>query len=124
MINLSFRVKFTLKASEKLDIVNSFISIVAALENTVERVAVTPHLGSDCHVLFLTGRWKWLDFRLSGGKRVFLLMFLFWIQDRDKQKASVGGHSTWRRRHMIMEGELRADRRVLPLSPSSGHPVG
>lgn len=71
MINLSVRAKFTLKASEKLDIVNSYISIVAALENTVERVAVTPHLGSDCHVSFLIGRWKWLDFRLMVDREGF-----------------------------------------------------
>ena len=36
MINLRFRAKVTLKAAEKLDSVNSFISIVVALEDRDE----------------------------------------------------------------------------------------
>ena len=42
-MNLQFRAKVSLKASEKLDFVNSFLPVVAALKNQemgVERVIV------------------------------------------------------------------------------------
>lgn len=52
MINLRFRAKVTLKAAEKLDFVNSFISMVVCIERQrVERVVVILHYNSDCHVI-------------------------------------------------------------------------
>lgn len=46
LINLSFRAKVTLKASEKLHFVNSSVLVIVALENNemrVARVTVTLH---------------------------------------------------------------------------------